>query len=430
VTSRIILIPKAVTVGGASATNLAYTASPTNGVVTSDTGTDATVPLSDGTNAGLLSPAQHTKLAGIENGATADMTAAEILAALLTVGGSGSGLDADLLDGLSSAAFQPVDSDLTAIAALSTTTYGRALLTLANQAALMGLLSSASDTAQGIVELATNAETATGTDITRAVTPASLASVLTSYLTTAAATAGYQPLDSDLTAIAALTTTSYGRTLLTLSNLAALQAVLGTGTPSATTYLRGDGTWATPSGGTTLAPMYLYVSTRYTNITPWPSKTTLSIGDGTCYFIPFWVTRSMTIDRVNVEVTTALASSTIRLGIYSSSNDAPGSLLADFGTADSSSTGQKELTVSQAVSAGLYYFAVVRQGGSGTLAVRAVGASNGSFTSLPATSTTFMHDFGNIHLFQTGISGALPGSVSPFNVPTANPFPSVVIRIA
>jgi hypothetical protein len=41
-----------------------------------------------------------------------------------------------------------------------------------------------------------------------------------------------------------------------------------------------------------------------------------------------------------------------------------------------------------------------------------------------------MHDFGNIHLFQTGISGALPGSVSPFNVPTANPFPSVVIRIA
>jgi hypothetical protein len=34
------------------------------------------------------------------------------------------------------AQFQPIDADLTAIAALSTTAYGRALLTLANQAAL------------------------------------------------------------------------------------------------------------------------------------------------------------------------------------------------------------------------------------------------------------------------------------------------------
>lgn len=37
----------------------------------------------------------------------------------------------------------------------------------------------------------------------------------------------YQPLDSDLTAIAALTTTAYGRALLTLANQAALQAAVG-----------------------------------------------------------------------------------------------------------------------------------------------------------------------------------------------------------
>lgn len=65
----------------------------------------------------------------------------------------------------------------------------------------------------------------------------------------AAAQAASQPLDSDLTAIAALTTTAYGRAFLALANIAALQAVLGpTGTPSASTYLRGDGSWTTPSG--------------------------------------------------------------------------------------------------------------------------------------------------------------------------------------
>jgi hypothetical protein len=51
--------------GGGGATNLAYNASPTNGVITSDTGTDATIPLADGTNAGLLAPAQFTKLSNI-----------------------------------------------------------------------------------------------------------------------------------------------------------------------------------------------------------------------------------------------------------------------------------------------------------------------------------------------------------------------------
>jgi hypothetical protein len=63
---------------------------------------------------------------------------------------------------------QPLDTDLTAIAALSTTAYGRAFLALADQAALMTLIQSSSETVQGIVELATSAETVTGTDTVRA----------------------------------------------------------------------------------------------------------------------------------------------------------------------------------------------------------------------------------------------------------------------
>lgn len=129
------------------------------------------------------------------------------------------------------AASQPLDADLTAIAALSgQTTYGRAMLTLANQAALMALLGASSETAAGIVELATTTEATTGTDTTRAVTPAGVAAAINALVAGApgllntldelaaalgddpnfAATlttslAGKQPLDSDLTAIAALT---------------------------------------------------------------------------------------------------------------------------------------------------------------------------------------------------------------------------------
>jgi hypothetical protein len=50
-------------IGSGGATNLSYTPSPTNGTVTSDTGADATIPLADVTNAGLISPTEKAKIA-------------------------------------------------------------------------------------------------------------------------------------------------------------------------------------------------------------------------------------------------------------------------------------------------------------------------------------------------------------------------------
>jgi hypothetical protein len=62
---------------------------------------DVPVGISDATPSarGAMSAADKAKLDGIEPGATADQTAQEILDALKTVDGAGSGLDADLLDG-------------------------------------------------------------------------------------------------------------------------------------------------------------------------------------------------------------------------------------------------------------------------------------------------------------------------------------------
>jgi hypothetical protein len=65
---------------------------------------DTTVILEDG-QIRQETPAQTRTRLNVEDGSTADQTAAEILAALVTVDGPGSGLNADLLDDLSSTDF-------------------------------------------------------------------------------------------------------------------------------------------------------------------------------------------------------------------------------------------------------------------------------------------------------------------------------------
>ena len=64
--------------GSDGITNLSYTAGVSNGVIVSDTGTDATIPLADATNAGLISAAEKSKLSGIESNAKDDQSASEV----------------------------------------------------------------------------------------------------------------------------------------------------------------------------------------------------------------------------------------------------------------------------------------------------------------------------------------------------------------
>lgn len=65
--------------------------------------------------------ADGAKLDGIESGATGDQTASEILTAIKTVDGSGSGLDADTLDGVQASSFLRSDADDTASGSYSFT---------------------------------------------------------------------------------------------------------------------------------------------------------------------------------------------------------------------------------------------------------------------------------------------------------------------
>jgi len=62
---------------------------------------------------GAFVDGDKTKLDGIEAGATADQTAAEILTAIKTVDGAGSGLDADTLDGIEASSFLQANQTIT-----------------------------------------------------------------------------------------------------------------------------------------------------------------------------------------------------------------------------------------------------------------------------------------------------------------------------
>lgn len=104
------------------------------------------------------------------------------------------------------------------LASLNTTDKTSIISAINELKATTPTVSAASETVSGIAELATQAETNAGTDDARIVTPLKLKTF---------ADAAYQPLDSDLSAIAAIATTAYGRAFLALANQAGLQALLG-----------------------------------------------------------------------------------------------------------------------------------------------------------------------------------------------------------
>ena len=126
--------------------------------------------------------------------------------------------------------YQPLDSDLTAIAALTTTSFGRGLLALADAAALR--------TSAGVV-IGTDVEahdadltaiaglTPTNDDVLQRKAGAWTNRTIAQLASDLGLSSTYQPLDSDLTAIAALTTTSFGRAFLALADAAAARTAIG-----------------------------------------------------------------------------------------------------------------------------------------------------------------------------------------------------------
>lgn len=141
------------------------------------------------------------------------------------------------------------------------------------------------------------------------------------------------------------------------------------------------------------------------------SSQNLAVADK-IWYIPFLVPVVTTFDRIGVEVTTAQAASNLRLGIYSDSSGVPGARVLDAGTVASATTGAKTITISQALSAGLYWLAlksdtanvVVRSRDTASSLVGRTAIENeniaaevevSSSGALPATAASAPADLGN-----------------------------------
>jgi hypothetical protein len=124
---------------------------------------------------------------------------------------------------------------------------------------------------------------------------------------------------------------------------------------------------------------------------------------------------------IGIEVTTLQSGGLGRLGIYATSltTGLPSTLILDAGTVDCSSTGFKEITISQALNPGRYWLAYVSQSSGTAPTVRVMGAptmgiptmAQSDLTSVPAA------------LQQSSVTGALP---NPF---VASATGSLVARV-
>jgi hypothetical protein len=181
--------------------------------------------------------------------------------------------------------------------------------------------------------------------------------------------------------------------------------------------------------GSQLFPQILSNTTasgRYTSIVGTNQNKTMT--ENTLQHSPIWFSTSCTVDRISIRVETAGgAGSVIRLGIYAALNNMlPGNLILDAGTVDATTTGNKEITISQALAAGVYYLSAVAQGSATTPVV--AGRSGNIFPSFNESANMNQNSQGGIT--QSGISGALPAS--PTNsFGSANSIkPAVSVRIA
>jgi hypothetical protein len=102
------------------------------------------------------------------------------------------------------------------------------------------------------------------------------------------------------------------------------------------------------------------------------TTTTFVLVANTLYAVPIMIPKTNTYTTESLEVSVLAGGKTMRYGIYTDTNGAPNALVLDSGTTSAGSTGARSITISQQLTAGWYWMAVVCDG---TPTVRALTTS-------------------------------------------------------
>ena len=151
---------------------------------------------------------------------------------------------------------------------------------------------------------------------------------------------------------------------------------------------------------------------------------TISMAANVAMYTAFPVERNVTIDRIGLNISAGVASSTVRLGIYGDTGGLPGTLLVDAGTINSASTGYMEITISTAITTGRVWLCAVMQGGASPVTAVAVRFPFAG----PAPTSGYSGTSGGGLALTTGPSGALPSTASTPNDIRSTP-PRVMVRV-
>lgn len=154
---------------------------------------------------------------------------------------------------------------------------------------------------------------------------------------------------------------------------------------------------------------YKAVTARYyapSNCIKGNSDTTLALSANRLYFLPIIISATQTFTRISINVTT-LSAGNARLGIFNDTSGAPSTLVLDAGTVSTTTTGLKEVTISQSVSAGVYWLGFVCDA---TPTVSSFSYTNNNVIALLGVS-----GFGGQpyhHIYKSFTYGALPSDAS------------------
>ncbi len=143
------------------------------------------------------------------------------------------------------------------------------------------------------------------------------------------------------------------------------------------------------------------------------------------YAHPFVVAKTITLDRIAVNCTTLIASGKLRLGIYSSLNAEPNSLILDAGEVDTSATGVKTLTINQQLTAGLYFLVAASNSATHAFRVPAIAATVNVVGVASSLGTAVM-----THYYAAFTYGVLPATFPTPSDGTSLVYPAIFVRLS